>query len=155
MPHVSRGDQAVWDEWAHRPTELHEVALAIRAVGVMPDAGEDTQEPEEASAEEGRLLYRLHRRRERNRALVEKKKAAERKATGRLACGVCDFESSEVYGEGVEVIDIHHVVPLHEIRESTTSLADLALVCPTCHRVLHAHKPFITPSELRAKRARS
>ena len=73
------------------------------------------------------------------------------KKTGRLACEVCDFESSEAYGvEGV--IDVHHVVPLHKIGESTTTMADLALVCPTCHRVLHKHRPIITPAALRAKR---
>ncbi len=47
---------------------------------------------------------------------------------------------------------MHHVVPLHKIGKSRTKLTDLALDCPTCHRVLHAHKPFITPAELRAKR---
>jgi 5-methylcytosine-specific restriction protein A len=94
----------------------------------------------------------LHRHRERNRKLVQQKKAAVRKATGRLACEVCDFDSSEVYGTGLEVIDVHHVVPLHEIGESKTTLSDLALVCPTCHRVIHAHQPFITPAELKAKR---
>lgn len=29
MPHDSRMDQVVWDEWAHRPDELHRVAQAI------------------------------------------------------------------------------------------------------------------------------
>ena len=35
-----------------------------------------------------------------------------------------------------------------------TTLSDLVLVCPTCHRVIHAHKPFITPSQLRAAAVR-
>ena len=71
--------------------------------------------------------------------------------TGRLACEVCDFESSEAY-DVAGVIDVHHVVPLHKIGESVTTMNDLALVCPTCHRVLHKHRPIITPAELRAKR---
>ena len=31
-------------------------------------------------------------------------------------------------------------------------MRDLALVYPTCHRVLHKHRPIITPADLRAKR---
>ncbi len=154
MEHGSRGDQSIWDEWAHRPDELHTVALAILAATDLPDAREPTnEEDEEASAEEGRLLYRLHRRFERDRKLVKAKKDAVRTATGRLACEVCDFESSEVYGEGIAVIDVHHIVPLHKIGESKTTLSELALVCPTCHRVVHAHKPFVTPAQLRTRRA--
>ena len=30
--------------------------------------------------------------------------------------------------------------------ESLTGMNDLALVCPTCHRVLHKHRPIITPA---------
>ncbi|WP_408609294.1 HNH endonuclease [Auraticoccus cholistanensis] len=83
--------------------------------------------------------------------MVAKKGAAVLRTTGRLACEVCDFDSSEAYGiEGV--IDVHHVVPLHQLGESVTGLNDLALLCPTCHRVLHQHRPIISPDELRAKR---
>lgn len=89
-----------------------------------------------------------HRRRECDRKLVAKTKQSE--TTGRLACEVYDFESSEAYGlEGV--IDVHHVVPLHEAGASITTMKDLALVCPTCHRVLHKHRPTISPAVLRQK----
>lgn len=116
----------------------------------MPD--EHTGEDEEYEAEEGRLLYRLHRRYERDGMLVAKKKASVLKATGRLACEVCDFESGEVYGDDLSgVIDVHHIVPLHKVGKSARKLPDLALVCPTCHRMLHKHSPIITPRELRAK----
>lgn len=78
---------------------------------------------------------------------MARKKATVLKKTGRLACEVCNFESSEAYDvEGV--IDAHHVVPLHKIGESVTTMDDLALVCPTCHRVLHKHRPIITPASM-------
>jgi 5-methylcytosine-specific restriction protein A len=152
MQHGARSDQEVWDEWANRPDELHAVAEAILRATNQLEVRDGTGEEDEGSAAEGRLLYRLHRRYERNQKLAKSKKDAVRKATGRLACEVCEFDSSEIYGIGVEVIDVHHLMPLHKIDESTTTLSDLALVCPTCHRVLHAHKPFIRPAELRAKR---
>jgi 5-methylcytosine-specific restriction protein A len=151
MGHGGAGDRRVWEDWAHRPEELAKAVALIRARGETDDAPEDTGEEEEYEAPEGRILFREHRRYERDRKLVAKKKAAVLKRTGRLACEVCDFESSEAYDvEGV--IDVHHVVPLHKIGESVTTMNDLALVCPTCHRVLHKHRPIITPSELRMKR---
>lgn len=151
MPNGSVGDREVWDEWAHRPAELAEAVALIRSFSASGELPPETGEDEEFEAPEGRVLYRLHRRYERDRKLVARKKAAVRKKTGRLACEVCDFESSEEYDvEGV--IDVHHVVPLHKIGESVTTMNDLALVCPTCHRVLHKHRPIITPADLRAKR---
>lgn len=152
MGHGGAEDRRVWDDWAHRPDELAQAVALIRARGETDDAPHDTGEDEEYEAPEGRILFREHRRYERDRKLVAKKKAAVLKKTGRLACEVCDFESSEAYDvEGV--IDVHHVVPLHKIGESNTTMSDLALVCPTCHRVLHKHRPIIAPAELRAKRA--
>jgi 5-methylcytosine-specific restriction enzyme A len=142
MPHAGAGDLATWTAWAHRPDELAAAVAAIRARGESDDAPPDTGEEEEYEAPEGRILYR--------ELVAEKKKAVLKKA-GRLACEVCDFESATAFGvDGV--IDVHHLVPLHKIGESVTTLADLALVCPTCHRVIHKHQPFITPAKLRAKR---
>ncbi len=154
MAHGSAKDADVWDAWAHRPGELGKAVTQIRAKGKTDNAPIDTGEDEEYEAPEGRILYREHRRYERDRRLVAKKKAAALNTTGRLACEVCDFESSETYDvEGI--IDVHHIVPLHKLGESVTTLRDLALVCPTCHRVLHKHRPVITPPELREMRLRS
>lgn len=78
------------------------------------------------------------------------KKKQVLKDTAKLACEVCDFESAAIYGPAAEgVIDVHHIVPLHKVGDSITRLADLALVCPTCHRVIHRHSPVVTPQELR------
>lgn len=164
MEHGEDLDRVVWEAWARRPEELAEVAARIRAANASAEDGDpedeaaaetETGEDEEYEAEEGRLLYRSHRRRERDRKIVDRKKEAVLKASGRSACEVCDFESREVYGDDVgAVIDVHHIVPLHKLGQTTTRLVDLALVCPTCHRVIHAHKPFITPAELRAKRTK-
>lgn len=151
MGHSAAGDREVWAQWAHRPDELAEAVALIRARGESDDAPPDTGEDEEYQAPEGRILYREHRRYERDRKLVEKKHKAVLKKTGRLACEVCDFDSDEVFGIP-GLIDVHHVVPLHKIGESVTTLKDLALVCPTCHRALHKHRPIITPRELRARR---
>jgi len=152
MPHIAKADKAIWEEWAHRPDELAEVVAAIRDENARGGLENETGEPEEYVADEGRLLYRAHRQRERDRKIVAKKKQEVLKRTGRLMCEVCGFESKDIYGDEVDdVIDVHHVVPLHVAGESQTRLSDLALICPNCHRAVHRHQPFISPSALRDK----
>lgn len=154
MEHIGALDAKVWKVWAHRPGELSMAVALIRARGTSETTLDDTGEDDEYEAIEGRILYREHRRYERDRKLVSRKKRAALNKFGRLACEVCDFDSLQAFGvEGV--IDVHHVVPLYAIGERRTTINDLALVCPTCHRVLHRHTPIITPTELRAKRLNS
>jgi len=73
---VAQVTRGVWEGWAHRPDELAQAVAHIRAHGVTDDAPEDTGEDEEYEAPEGRILFREHRRYERYRKLVAKKRAA-------------------------------------------------------------------------------
>jgi hypothetical protein len=45
--------------------------------------------------------------------------------------------------------ECHHVVPLHVSGATTTKLADLAILCANCHRMIHRGDPWLTPDELR------
>lgn len=150
MRSVGRLDEIVWDRYASRPDELRCVIAAIRNAAAasllptVPEADEDAVE-----AEEGRLLTRVHLHRERNAALVRRKKEAVRKARGTLSCEVCAFDFARTYGQlGSGFIEAHHILPLAEPGTATTRLADLALVCSNCHRMLHRAKPWITPEAL-------
>lgn len=100
---------------------------------VLPE--DDDTDDEEASAPEGRVLYRRHRTRERNEGLRKKKIGSVLKNGSKLACEACGFDFGKVYGDrGKGYIECHHEVPLHEAGEGTTKLADLALICSNCHR---------------------
>jgi 5-methylcytosine-specific restriction protein A len=153
MRSVGRSDVEVWDRYATHPDELHQIVEAIRdlaAGSALPSLPEPDEE--EMAAEEGRLLTRLHRVRERNPALVRRKKEAGFKSRGALPCEVCGFDFARTYGElGDRFIEAHHILPLAVAGKATTRLADLALVCSNCHRMLHRAKPWITPAELRAR----
>lgn len=94
---------------------------------------------EEYSAAEGEVLLRQHRLRERDRALVSKKKEQAFRRDGVLQCEACGFIFGEVYGElGEGFIECHHTTPLAHLRPGQiTRLQDLALVCANCHRMLH------------------
>jgi predicted HNH restriction endonuclease len=150
----SQQDEVVWNEFADRPNELRDVAAAIRTSieSNQVSTGAWTQEEEEQGSNEGRILTRLHRSRERDPKLAKRKKDRVFKETGKLACEGCGADAVERYGAaGKGVIDAHHTKPLHTLsRPTETKLEDLALLCPTCHRIVHAGKPWLTVEQLRA-----
>ncbi len=94
---------------------------------------------EEVYAREGKTVFRMHRSKERDRHLRnEKIRDSQLRNGGAVPCQICGIDYSEVFGLSRPLIDSHHLVPLSEVDvETTTSLSDLALVCPTCHRALH------------------
>ena len=63
-----------------------------------------------------------------------------------LTCQVCNFDFAKFYGElGSGYIEMHHLVPLGVTKEERMSTVDdVAIVCPNCHRVLHRNgkEPF-------------
>ncbi|WOD43170.1 HNH endonuclease [Hwangdonia lutea] len=84
-------------------------------------------------SEEGKWNYAMHRFRERDRGLVQKKKASVIKPT----CECCTFDFSNTYPDlGDGFIECHHRIPINQ-GERITKLEDLALVCANCHRMLH------------------
>ncbi|WP_280352403.1 hypothetical protein [Nocardia abscessus] len=48
MQHGAQGDISVWNEWADRSEQLHQVALAILSAGDVPETNESIQEEEES-----------------------------------------------------------------------------------------------------------
>lgn len=113
-------------------------------------AGND--EPGIQEAQEGRVLTRLHRYRERNRAIVEERKKLALKMHGRLSCEACGFNFSSTYGDvGNGLIDVHHTKPVHTLAENhKTKLEDLALLCSNCHRVVHSSRKWLSVEEVRS-----
>jgi hypothetical protein len=97
MTRGSRLDAVVWDRYAARPGVLRQLADVIRAAdaaGTLPAVPEPDED--EIEAEEGRLLTRLHRVRERDRRLVQKKKTEALTRLGSLPCEVCRFDFASV-----------------------------------------------------------
>jgi hypothetical protein len=88
---------------------------------------------------EGRVMYVLHKRRERNRELVIAKKKAFLKEFGRLYCEICQFDFARTYGAiGDGFIECHHITPISTYnKEETTRIEDLKLLCANCHRMIH------------------
>lgn len=136
-------EEEVWHRFANDPQAL---AAAVERITATADGNAPTllAEEDEDEAVEGRILFRLHRVRERDPSLVKRKKAAAQRRGGRLACEVCNIDFARTYGPlGEGFIECHHTLPLATAGTRTTALDDLALVCPNCHRMLHrSHEPL-------------
>lgn len=70
-------------------------------------------------------------------------------------CAICGFDFGKVYGDDFSgKIEVHHIVPLSEIREDyiVDPVNDLIPVCSNCHLILHskAVNYAYTPDEVRA-----
>lgn len=99
---------------------------------------------------EGKLRLVTHYARERDRKIVkEKKKQAIKNNT--LKCEICDFSFIDKFG--VEFIECHHKIPISQSGVTETTLADLSLVCPNCHRMLHKQFDgnFLSMEELKQR----
>lgn len=151
----NKDEKVVWDLYAHKPNELRKIAEAIYSSissdTVLPPSDVVTSDEEEA--EEGKILTRLHRYRERDSKLAKRKKETFIQENGALFCEVCDFDFSEIYGEhGVGFIECHHTKPISELDAGTqTKLSDLAVVCSNCHRMIHRKQPWLSVAELKSK----
>jgi 5-methylcytosine-specific restriction protein A len=153
---LSRGgrlEETIWSEFSGDLERLERTALAIKkgATEIQPgdpDVGIVQSEDEEFT--EGRILTTLHKRRERNPQVVRKKKAAVLIEHGRLECEICRFDFAVKYGQlGVGFTECHHIVPVSKLSAGQkTKIADLAIVCANCHRIIHRSRPMLTVHEL-------
>lgn len=141
MANAGRRAEQVWGRYANDPNAVRSLVRSIKAVagGVGPEyEAARENEPDEANVPEGRLIYRLHRRRERDPALRARKLKQLAKAGARPSCEVCGLVPEFVFGpRSSHVLECHHVRPLR-LGERDTRVADIALLCANCHRAIHA-----------------
>jgi len=147
-------DETIWNEFATDTERLKAVASSIISASSQVPPPSDSKEAaidKEEEFTEGRILTKLHRRRERNPSAVKKKKTKVLEQTGRLVCEVCEFDFYSIYGDlGKGFAECHHRSPLSDLTKAkTTKLTDLAIVCANCHRMLHRVRPWKTVNELR------
>ncbi|MBM3566205.1 MAG: HNH endonuclease, partial [Alphaproteobacteria bacterium] len=148
-----KDEEVVWNLYANKPGELSKVATSIRSFVALTEklpASGDADNIEEVEGEEGKLLTRVHRIRERDTKLVQKKKAHVLRQNGRLTCEACGFDFAEEYGDrGDGFIECHHKLAVSELTVGQkTKLTDLALVCSNCHRMIHRKRPWLQLDDL-------
>lgn len=148
-------EEEVWNQFANDRQGLHSVAEAIKSnYSTLEESPptKDDEYPDEMEAAEGRVLTRVHRRRERNSKLVATKKKKALSETGKLICEACGFDFEQTYGSlGKEFAECHHERPVSELKPGEkTKLSDLRIVCANCHRMIHRARPWKTVAEISA-----
>jgi hypothetical protein len=100
----------------------------------MEEAANELQE----GSEEGRQKLVSHFRRERSKALslLAKRIARKKHPESLLVCEICNSTPEKTYQE--DIIEAHHRTPLSQLTGlSKVMPADLAMICPNCHRAVH------------------
>jgi predicted HNH restriction endonuclease len=138
------GDHFTWIMRPQLASALEHVGIVdSRDDGVIDAPDIDFARGIEEIAIEGRRQLVTHLRRERNRGIVEMKKAS----AASLVCELCGFDSASFYG--VAYCEAHHLTPLASLADGAeTTIRDLALVCANCHRIIHSRFPPLTLDEV-------
>lgn len=127
--------------WIMRP----EMASALIDLGWFKEDDTGTDDPKipDPGGLEGEMQRRLvnHRRREASLRRAKLKASRDAHPLRRLVCEVrgCRFDFETKYGQlGEDFAEVHHLRPLGDMDGPVmTRLADLAVVCANCHRMIH------------------
>jgi len=151
LSRTSKLDKKIWNQYSNNLDELSKIANSIKKYSNEDFGDALVDDDDTTEAEEGKWLTKVHRYRERNRKIVEKKKTNELRKKGKLVCEACNFEFKKKYGErGENFIECHHIQGVSEYSGiKNTRLEDLALVCANCHRMIHKKKPWLKIEELK------
>ena len=115
------------------------------------DSKPETDLEDEIIGIEGRLLTRIHAYRERDRKFASMAKKYYRdKSGGHLTCEACGLDPIDLYGpNGERCIEAHHKIPIEQLQpDSVTRVEDMAMVCASCHRIVHGQRPCLNIDEV-------
>jgi 5-methylcytosine-specific restriction enzyme A len=140
LGNVSEMDRQIWTEFGLHPDKVDLLAGLIRAGVTFAETMPETVDADNENNDEfyeGRLLTVIHKRRERD-PNVRKKLLISRKKAGKLVCDLCSQSalSDDPAFEDAS-FEAHHVLPISMAMERITRIADLALLCANCHRLIH------------------
>lgn len=146
----SKLDTDVWIKYGENLDLASSIAETIRTN--YQRLQNPVEEEDEICTEhqEGQIVVRLHKTRERDPKLVLKKKQSIIEKFGFLSCQACSINLEKTFGsKNYNVYECHHLLPLHATGKTKNSINDLVLLCPTCHRIAHRIQPWPTLLELR------
>ncbi len=139
LQNTAKMDKEVWDEFhADRVSLLHFCDQIRNGNELLTKLSDGPLEDDESVVfKEGKLLTRLHKKRERSsKSRKELIKRLERK--GDVFCRICKVRPNPILADlGLKMFECHHIVPLSSGNLCETKLSDLALLCANCHRLIH------------------
>ena len=155
LGNTSAMDREIWSTLGAFPERVRELASAIeKAITLQhqePIQVEDDDSQEEFF--EGRQLTLMHKRRERHPGVRKALLAARRKNGSALSCDLCQTVSpAQDQALDDAIFEAHHLLPISHALERKTMVKDMALVCASCHRLIHRvmihHKRWLTLEEV-------
>lgn len=112
-------------------SEINEKFVVLRHIEKQTAAAISTQDEEQY--QEGERRYVSHLMAERSRGVV-----ADLKKMNSWECEICKIDFNEKYG--APYIEAHHKTPISTFTSKhTITTADLALLCPNCHKATHIY----------------
>ncbi|RZT32412.1 HNH endonuclease [Cupriavidus agavae] len=139
LANVSSVDRQVWSDFGHLPDHVVRLAQEIRTesatASISSVSGDEGEE-----FPEGRLLSAAHRRRERDPRVRARLISHRLSSASVLTCDACGtggpLQDAKLSDAAFEA---HHMLPLSRLSASgvKTKVADLALLCAICHRLIH------------------
>ena len=140
LANVSRVDREVWAEFGDNPSAVKQLAtdiLSLAGPGSAGAADGHADSDVDDMFPEGAVLTAYHRRRERSPKL-RRSLLNERAKKGEISCDGCGWTASHIDERlALAAFEAHHLLPLSIAGKSTTKLKDMALLCATCHRLVH------------------
>ena len=108
--------------------------------------GKAKRDADKIEVKEGKRYRAEATFRTRSRALIRAKKES---SDG--SCEVCGFRFDTAYRKlSRDCLIAHHLKQIGgRLRASTTTIDDIALLCPNCHAAVHTEDPPIPPDKLR------
>ncbi len=156
LKNYSKVDQLVWAEFGADRDALAAFCSLIRSgVAALDKSIDRGREDDDSEFDEGKILTRVHKTRERNRTL-RAKLIRKLQSKNECRCAICGIEPNASIGEfGLRMFECHHIIPISESVTRKTKLSDLSLLCANCHRLIHAliskEKKWFQISEARQK----
>jgi 5-methylcytosine-specific restriction protein A len=134
LGNFSKMDEIVWNEYGNNKKLVNELAFKIKeGIKILEN---DNEKPSEIF-NEGRIITALHKHRERNQALRDKKiKQLEKQ--NKIYCEICGIKPYvKNYNLIYSIFECHHIHLLSDSNEVVTKLDDIAFLCSNCHKILH------------------
>ena len=145
--HGSIAQRKVLEYYADKKTELHGYSLAIKRLAktVFPINSDFS------GFIAGAMLPSYHCHLESTDKTI-KAVLKEARVQHQTKCRVCGQDLSTVYGAcASELIELHINLPLSQNTPKTElSPSDLILLCPTCHKLAHAHPRYYDTDNLQS-----
>jgi len=148
LQNVSAMDKMIWSELGNNKVRVQKLAKAIRDASKLNISTETEEE-----FCEGKILSQLHFSRERDKK-IRKSLITNRLKRGELRCDACNETSKAKNNELKDAsFECHHLLPLASGIVRATKLSDMALLCASCHNIIHrliaTEKKWLSITELK------